>query len=183
MQHEQFPGPLTEYFAKTNGQVERKIEQSENGEEVEDQLCDVCNSAEPVSFKIGFSVTKLRIQTEGNEVIFCDGCNVAVHLGEFDKLQMFKFFNFPECYGVADNFVVPKGDWFCSVCTTLDHGALPPCVLCPNVGGAMKSTKVELVQLWINLIFRTAKSGHIYRVYRSSRKQHGLMTAMESLSK
>ena len=74
--------------------------------------------------------------------MFCDGCNVAVHQA---------------CYGVME---IPEGVWLCRACesntrsppppgntgnitgatgTELYH-LQPPCVLCPNFGGAMKPT-------------------------------------------
>ena len=56
-----------------------------------------------------------------NEIVFCDGCNVAVHQA---------------CYGVDD---IPEDEWFCVPCTA--HPAAPAasamCQLCPVVGGAL----------------------------------------------
>ncbi|XP_063698837.1 PHD finger protein rhinoceros [Culicoides brevitarsis] len=57
---------------------------------------------------------------EANEMVFCDNCNICVHQA---------------CYGIT---AIPSGQWLCRTCTT---GIKPDCVLCPNKGGAMKSTK------------------------------------------
>ena len=55
-----------------------------------------------------------------NEMVFCDGCNLCVHQA---------------CYGIEK---IPKGSWLCAPC----HLSLKPqCILCPNSGGAMKSTR------------------------------------------
>lgn len=57
---------------------------------------------------------------ETNEMVFCDKCNICVHQA---------------CYGIMN---IPSGPW---VCRTCDKGIKPPCELCPNKGGAMKSTR------------------------------------------
>lgn len=46
------------------------------------------------------------------------------------------------CYGVES---IPDGSWLCDVCKTKE--ANPKCVLCPNVGGAMKNTEYVLLHL------------------------------------
>ncbi|KAL4172851.1 hypothetical protein KRP22_008013 [Phytophthora ramorum] len=62
-------------------------------------------------------------------IVFCDGCNVAVH--QF-------------CYGIR---TVPSDKWFCDVCKgarTRDSTASPSqlrCQLCPQRGGAFKRTE------------------------------------------
>ncbi|GIY72101.1 protein Jade-1 [Caerostris darwini] len=73
----------------------------------EDAVCDVCRSPDSL---------------DGNEMVFCDHCNVCVH---------------QVCYGIAK---IPKGSWICHTCV-LDIG--PPCILCPNKGGAMKLTRSQ----------------------------------------
>ena len=57
---------------------------------------------------------------EGNEMVFCDCCNICVHQA---------------CYGITS---IPDGSWLCRTCSL---GQRPACVLCPNAGGAMKSTR------------------------------------------
>ena len=57
---------------------------------------------------------------EGNEMVFCDSCNICVHQA---------------CYGIT---AIPSGSWLCRTCA---QGQRPECVLCPNKGGAMKCTR------------------------------------------
>ncbi|KAG4067456.1 hypothetical protein HA402_009693 [Bradysia odoriphaga] len=57
---------------------------------------------------------------EANEMVFCDSCNICVHQA---------------CYGIT---AIPSGQWLCRTCSM---GQRPDCVLCPNKGGAMKSTR------------------------------------------
>ena len=57
---------------------------------------------------------------ECNEMVFCDSCNICVHQA---------------CYGITS---IPSGSWLCRTCAL---GSKPKCELCPNKGGAMKSTK------------------------------------------
>ncbi|XP_024435839.1 protein Jade-3 isoform X2 [Desmodus rotundus] len=71
----------------------------------EDVICDVCRSPD---------------SEEGNDMVFCDKCNICVHQA---------------CYGILK---VPEGSWLCRSCVV---GIRPQCVLCPKKGGAMKSTK------------------------------------------
>eukprot|EP00730_Choanoeca_flexa_P016781 TRINITY_DN7998_c0_g1_i1.p1 TRINITY_DN7998_c0_g1~~TRINITY_DN7998_c0_g1_i1.p1 ORF type:complete len:1010 (+),score=268.66 TRINITY_DN7998_c0_g1_i1:278-3307(+) len=68
--------------------------------------CDVCGQLE---------------SEEGNEILFCDGCDVAVH---------------QVCYGVSS---IPTGSWYCQACVRRP-GQTTPCALCPNLGGALKQT-------------------------------------------
>ena len=53
-------------------------------------------------------------------MVFCDQCNICVHQA---------------CYGITH---IPAGQWLCRTCAL---GTQPKCELCPNRGGAMKSTK------------------------------------------
>ncbi|KAK7097658.1 PHD finger protein rhinoceros-like isoform X2 [Littorina saxatilis] len=55
-----------------------------------------------------------------NEMVFCDGCDVCIHQA---------------CYGIQS---IPEGTWLCRTCAL---GIKPSCLLCPRVGGAMKSTR------------------------------------------
>jgi hypothetical protein len=57
---------------------------------------------------------------EGNEMVFCDSCNICVHQA---------------CYGIT---TIPSGSWLCRTCAL---SLRPECVLCPNKGGAMKCTR------------------------------------------
>ena len=58
---------------------------------------------------------------DGNEIVFCDVCDVAVHQA---------------CYGVQK---VPVGSWVCKPCAQLLFNS--PCLLCSTTGGAMKRAK------------------------------------------
>ncbi|XP_072256860.1 E3 ubiquitin-protein ligase Jade-2 [Pyxicephalus adspersus] len=71
----------------------------------EDVVCDVCRSPEG---------------EDGNEMVFCDKCNVCVHQA---------------CYGILN---VPTGNWLCRSCAL---GAQAKCLLCPKRGGALKPTR------------------------------------------
>jgi NuA3 HAT complex component NTO1 len=100
-----------------------------------------------------------------NQILFCDGCNVAIH---------------QRCYGVH---LIPEGEWFCQRCELLGHrlGSFPEtkfvspfapssdvltlkfmsesgeavrCLFCGQKGGAMKlSTRNEWIHvqcaLWL----------------------------------
>ncbi|XP_077122157.1 E3 ubiquitin-protein ligase Jade-2 [Ranitomeya variabilis] len=71
----------------------------------EDVVCDVCRSPEG---------------EDGNEMVFCDKCNVCVHQA---------------CYGILK---VPTGNWLCRSCAL---GVQGKCLLCPKRGGALKPTR------------------------------------------
>ncbi|XP_056132117.1 protein Jade-3 [Lampris incognitus] len=71
----------------------------------EDVICDVCRSPD---------------SEEGNDMVFCDKCNICVHQA---------------CYGIVK---VPIGNWLCRTCVL---GIDPQCLLCPKKGGAMKATR------------------------------------------
>lgn len=65
-----------------------------------------------------------------NAIIFCDGCDLAVH---------------QECYGVP---FIPEGQWFCRKCKVTGTGT-PMCIFCPNPEGAFKQT---LLGRWSHLL-------------------------------
>ncbi|KAH9282793.1 Protein Jade-1 [Echinococcus granulosus] len=70
----------------------------------EDAKCDVCQSYNG---------------EDGNELVFCEKCNVCVHQA---------------CYGIPN---LPDGPWHCRLCEMEAH-LTARCALCPNKGGAMK---------------------------------------------
>jgi flagellar biosynthesis GTPase FlhF len=77
---------------------------------------------------------------EGNQIVFCDGCNVAVH---------------QECYGVER---IPEGPWFCDRCTSENPDSVR-CELCPMEIGAFKrcvdppgASPTRAGQRWAHLI-------------------------------
>ncbi|KAG9509015.1 putative ATP-dependent RNA helicase DDX47, partial [Fragariocoptes setiger] len=70
-------------------------------------VCDVCRS--PYS-------------EEGNEMIFCDRCEVCIHQA---------------CYDIEE---IPEGQWYCQPCKELGKSDKASCILCPNKRGAMKKT-------------------------------------------
>lgn len=49
----------------------------------DDVICDACRDGDSV---------------DGNQIVLCDGCDVAIH---------------QRCYGIGE---VPEGDWFCERC-------------------------------------------------------------------
>nr|XP_023014025.1 PHD finger protein rhinoceros [Leptinotarsa decemlineata] len=79
----------------------------------ENVICDVCRSPD---------------SEEGNEMVFCDSCNICVHQA---------------CYGITR---IPEGQWLCCTCNI---GKRPDCELCPNKGGAMKCLRTG--QKWAHV--------------------------------
>ncbi|XP_066286908.1 protein Jade-3-like isoform X2 [Branchiostoma lanceolatum] len=88
-----------------NKQMTIETEEGLGIEYDEDVICDVCRSPDC---------------EEGNEMVFCDSCNICVHQA---------------CYGIQK---IPEGSWVCRTCAL---GISPTCLLCPKKGGAMKSTR------------------------------------------
>jgi protein Jade-1 len=78
--------------------------------------CDVCGETDA---------------EEGNEMIFCDVCNVCVHQA---------------CYGIR---FIPEGSWLCRPCMQGIHN--PECMLCPKAGGAMKPVRYGIILLHVCL--------------------------------
>ncbi|XP_056586704.1 protein Jade-1 [Triplophysa dalaica] len=98
---------LVELESRCEENMQRAIETEEGlGIEYdEDVVCDVCRSPEG---------------EDGNEMVFCDKCNVCVHQA---------------CYGILK---VPQGNWRCRTCAL---GVQPKCLLCPKRRGALKPTR------------------------------------------
>jgi hypothetical protein len=73
-----------------------------HGDVTDDDFCAVCGDV---------------YSYDNNDIIFCEGCNVAVHQA---------------CYGIHK---IPAGDWHCDRCKAK---TAPQCNLCGLKGGAMK---------------------------------------------
>ncbi|KAF8025973.1 hypothetical protein BT93_F2721 [Corymbia citriodora subsp. variegata] len=99
------------------GEEEREEARNGNGNEEEEEdgiVCAICQS------------------TDGDPedpIVFCDGCDLMAHT---------------TCYGNPLAKGVPEGDWFCNQClvpnTSENRVESFSCSLCPNSGGALKST-------------------------------------------
>jgi hypothetical protein len=70
--------------------------------EGDDAVCCVCFCGESL---------------DDNQIVFCEGCNMAVH---------------QSCYGIKN---IPEGDWFCDSCVL---SCKPTCVVCRKKDGAFK---------------------------------------------
>ncbi|GME76745.1 unnamed protein product [Ambrosiozyma monospora] len=78
---------------------------SDDGTGSIDQCCAVCN--------------KTDCDSSTNAIIFCDGCNIAVH---------------QECYGVQ---FIPEGPWLCRRCL-ISRNQTQKCLFCASTTGAFK---------------------------------------------
>ena len=106
--------PIVEVAASTAADDEAAADEDEQGGD--DERCCVCGSEE---------------DDDNDRIVFCDGCNIAVH---------------QSCYGIP---VVPEGDleWFCEPCTAKRAGGKRAkaaseltCPACPLTSGAFKAT-------------------------------------------
>ena len=96
-------------------------------DENDDIVCNVCGDGE---------------YEDDNLIIYCSKCNITVH---------------QKCYGVL---VIPDEDWICHLCRSFDDVDVcnkMECILCPNLGGAMKPCTLR-------------KSSHSYKVMIKNRK-------------
>ena len=92
--------------SETLGPIPKKARVENSVSVAEDAVCDVCFDGD---------------SDPNNAILFCDGCNVAVH---------------QDCYGVPS---VPSGRWYCDWCS--EHPNAAPnreCAVCPNKGGSLK---------------------------------------------
>lgn len=103
-----------EWFNLTRDQVQDHPDDDESNE------CSVCGDGECEN---------------SNAIVFCDGCNVAVH---------------QDCYGVP---YIPEGQWFCRRCMISPDSSVR-CIFCPVEDGAFKQTDTGkwahvLCAIWI----------------------------------
>lgn len=87
------------------------------------------NKKAPSEMVGGCSVCSDDQGTEENPLVYCDGCEVAVHQA---------------CYGIIE---VPPGNWFCRKCESGESSIT--CALCPSNDGALKQTENKL---WAHVV-------------------------------
>lgn len=76
-------------------------------------ICAICNSTDG---------------DPSDPIVLCDGCDLMVHTS---------------CYGHPFTNGIPEGDWFCAQCLQSPNPKSFTCCLCPESGGALKSTVNE----------------------------------------
>ena len=108
---------------------EEILDKVEQNEEDEndDVVCYVCGDGE---------------YEDDNLILYCSNCNMTVH---------------QKCYGVL---VIPDEDWICHLCRAFNDKNIcdnMECILCPNLGGAMKPCTLR-------------KSSHSYKIMQKYRK-------------
>ena len=102
-------------------------EESNEEDENDDIVCYVCGDGE---------------YEDDNLILYCSKCNMTVH---------------QRCYGVT---VIPDEDWICHLCKAFDDKNIcnnMECILCPNLGGAMKPCTLR-------------RSSHSYKMMIKNRK-------------
>uniref|UniRef100_A0AAV1U9C1 Fanconi anemia group M protein n=1 Tax=Peronospora matthiolae TaxID=2874970 RepID=A0AAV1U9C1_9STRA len=103
---------LSETRANDNTRTPSQSQLTETeSKQVGEACCSICRESESY---------------DDDPIVFCDGCNVAVH--QF-------------CYGIS---VVPSGKWFCDFCAgtrKVANANQRACQLCPLRNGALKRTK------------------------------------------
>ena len=107
-------------------------------EDNDDAVCSVCGDGE---------------YEDDNLILFCSKCNMAIH---------------QKCYGVL---VIPDGDWICHLCKSFKdiyYCKNMECILCPNLGGAMKPCTLR-------------KSSHSYKVMIKNRKNPFLKDSINKI--
>ena len=119
----------TKSFERFRKEILDKEEQQQHNEEEEndDIVCYVCGDGE---------------YEDDNLIIYCSRCNMTVH---------------QKCYGVL---IIPEEDWICHLCRAFNDINVcnnMECILCPNLGGAMKPSTLK-------------KSSHSYKIMIKSRK-------------
>ncbi|KAH3679969.1 hypothetical protein WICMUC_000712 [Wickerhamomyces mucosus] len=97
----------------------------------DEQKCAVCNSSEG---------------SESNAIIYCDGCDIAVH---------------QDCYGVM---FIPEGQWLCRKCMLAKKQKVK-CQFCPSTTGAFKQLSNGqwghvMCGIWLPEIY-FASAGHM----------------------
>ena len=89
-------------------------------DEEEDAACAICGNPEA---------------NEGDEILFCDGCNLPVH---------------QECYRVPS---VPEGEWLCDLCSAqrAEPALAPRCPVCPSAARDLVRTYKGLHGGWAHM--------------------------------
>jgi hypothetical protein len=91
-------------------------------------VCSICDGKT-------LSIMKDGEAENSNAIVFCDGCDLAVH---------------QDCYGVP---FIPEGQWLCRKCMLSPDKPIS-CILCPGDSGAFKKTNSNkwahlLCAMWI----------------------------------
>ncbi|RKP38312.1 PHD-zinc-finger like domain-containing protein, partial [Dimargaris cristalligena] len=109
-----------EWFDLTK-HIQRSLAEKQHAElPPEESACSICGEEECEN---------------SNAIVFCDGCNLAVH---------------QDCYGVP---YIPEGQWLCRRCMISPETRVT-CLFCPYTDGAFKKTTTNkwahlLCALWI----------------------------------